>query len=370
MIFVRADGNSRVGLGHLMRCLTIADALREQGEETHFILADSRAQELVICRGYPCTVLETDYSHMEEELPKLEELLSRYQPRFLLLDSYFVTERYLRTLRGKVKRACMDDLFCLREPVELLINYNLYGEELGYRKAFGADTKLLLGSAYVPLRKEFCACSYEVRQQAEQILITTGGGDSYNLAGQILTELLKREEQLSFHVVSGSMNPHLPALQRMAEQYGKIHIHSNVQHMAELMKQCDAAVSAGGSTLYELGAVGVPTVCFSFAENQERLAESFGEKELAVFAGSYLKEGRGLFSLIGSRLAELLADVKLRKALSRRARDLVDGRGAERIAEALLREGNSPDRVAKSRDLGYDLQIADGKDREDCENSG
>lgn len=336
MIFVRADGNSRVGLGHLMRCLTISDALREQGEEVRFILADNGAQELVLRRGYPCMVLETDYDHMEEELPKLEELLLRYQPRFLLLDSYFVTERYLRLLRGRVKLACMDDLFCLHEPVELLVNYNLYGEELGYRRVFGADTRLLLGTAYVPLRKEFRACGYEVRQQAEQVLITTGGSDSYNLAGQILTELLKSERQLSFHVVSGSMNPYLPKLRCMAERHGNIHIHSNVQHMAELMKQCDAAVSAGGSTLYELGAVGVPTVCFSFAENQERLAESFGEKKLALFAGSYLKEGEQLFEGIRGRLTEMLKGVELRRALSSRTRSMLDGLGAERIAEALL----------------------------------
>lgn len=336
MIFVRADGNSSVGAGHLMRCLTIADALRERGEEVHFILADSGGQEPVLHRGYPCTVLETDYSRMEEELPKLEKLLLRYQPRFLLLDSYFVTEQYLRVLRGKVKLACMDDLFYLREPVELLVNYNLYSGELGYREAFGADTRLLLGTSYVPLRKEFRTCGYEVRQKAEQVLITTGGSDSHNLAGQILTELLRYERQISFHVVSGSMNPHLPVLRRMAGQYGNIHIHSNVQNMAELMQQCDAAVSAGGSTLYELGAVGVPTVCFSFAENQERLAESFGEKGLAVFAGSYLKEGDRLFGEIRRRLGEVLEGVELRKTLSRRSRSLVDGLGAERIAEALL----------------------------------
>ena len=336
MICIRADANKKIGMGHVMRCLSIAERLRRMGEQVCFLTADESAAALLRVRGYEVRVLHTDYSHMEEETQSLLEALEELTPRTVLIDSYFVTEKYLEELRRHVRTAYMDDMYAFSYPVDLLVNYNLYGTEFGYREdASLKGTKLLLGPDYVPVREEFTNVAYRVKEQAERVLITTGGSDTYNIAGQLLEEFFRQGSELDFEVVSGAMNPHLSDLKRLAEQHRNLTVHSNVQNMSELMRKCDVAVSAGGSTMYELSAVGVPTLCFSFADNQQRLAESFGEKKLAVYMGNYLADGRQLIRNICAETVRLAENFEERAGLSGRARGLVDGLGAERIADEL-----------------------------------
>lgn len=323
MVVIRADANSKIGMGHVMRCLSVADALLKRGEEVLFVTADDTPVPLLTKKGIPYCVLHTDYADMEAELPKLWNALSELpqgpgvpeaalpqRNTSILVDSYYVTEKYLAALKKRITTIYMDDIYAFSYPVDMLINYNIYGEEMGYEKdAAFADTKLLLGANYVPLREEFSVgagyaqsrkelsaetenvtpAEDRLHQTTEQgrtadggILITTGGSDSFNLAGQLLMEAMKYDalKEKEYHVVSGSLNPHIGELQALAQKHENIHIHCNVTNMAELMAESEVALSAGGSTLYELCAVGVPVIAFSFAENQERLVQTFVKEAL------------------------------------------------------------------------------------------
>lgn len=381
MVVIRADANSKIGMGHVMRCLSVADALLKRGEEVLFVTADDTPVPLLTKKGVPYRVLHTDYADMETELPKLWNALSELpqgpgEPEaalpqrntFILVDSYYVTEKYLAALKKRITTIYMDDIYAFSYPVDMLINYNIYGEEMGYEKdAAFADTKLLLGTKYVPLREEFSAgagygqsrkelsaetenvtpAEDRLHQTAEQgrtadggILITTGGSDSFNLAGQLLMEAMKYDalKTKEYHVVSGSLNPHIGELQALAQKHENIHIHCNVTNMAELMAESKVALSAGGSTLYELCAMGVPVIAFSFAENQERLVQTFVKRGIAQYGGNYRTDGNKMIQNTIAGLETLLEDKNLRSEYRKKARTLVDGRGAERIAEALLSE--------------------------------
>lgn len=381
MVVIRADANSKIGMGHVMRCLSVADALLKRGEEVLFVTADDTPVPLLTKKGVPYRVLHTDYADMEAELPELWEVL-RELPQgaespdaalaqkntSILVDSYYVTEKYLAALKKRITTIYMDDIYAFSYPVDMLINYNIYGEEMGYEKdAAFADTKLLLGTEYVPLREEFSAgagyaqsrkelsaetenvtpAEDRLHQTAEQgrtadggILITTGGSDSFNLAGQLLMEAMKYDalKEKEYHVVSGSLNPHIGELQALAQKHENIHIHCNVTNMAELMAESEVALSAGGSTLYELCAVGVPVIAFSFAENQERLVQTFVKRGIAQYGGNYRTDGNKMIQNTIAGLEKLCGDEALKTEYRRKALQLVDGRGAERIAEALLSE--------------------------------
>ena len=340
MIWIRADANKEIGSGHVMRCLSIAEALRECGEEVCFIVADEAAGVLLSQKGQCFQVLHTTYNQMEAELPILLELLEREAPKLLLLDSYFVTEAYLQKLREYVKVAYLDDIPRFAYPVDMLINYNIYGDALPYRETAAVEgQKLLLGPSYAPLRRQFREVIYEVGSKAEHILITTGGSDKYNLAGQILGAVLSCEEtaDLHYHVVSGAFNPHLPDLQVLAEEHKNVHLYSNVADMAGLMRQCDIAITAGGSTTYELCAIGVPFICFSFVDNQELIVENFYKKQLVAYGGNFLTEGEQFAANVLQALLTLLESKALRQEYSSRERLLVDGQGAVRIAMELKR---------------------------------
>ncbi len=381
MVVIRADANSKIGMGHVMRCLSVADALLKRGEEVLFVTADDTPVPLLTKKGIPYRVLHTDYADMEAELPKLWNALSELpqgpgvpeaalpqKNTSILVDSYYVTEKYLAALKKRITTIYMDDIYAFSYPVDMLINYNIYGEEMGYEKdAAFADTKLLLGTEYVPLREEFSAgagyaqsrkelsaetenvtpAEDRLHQTAEQgrtadggILITTGGSDSFNLAGQLLMEAMKYDalKEKEYHVVSGSLNPHIGELQALAQKHENIHIHCNVTNMAELMAESEVALSAGGSTLYELCAVGVPVIAFSFAENQERLVQTFVKRGIAQYGGNYRTDGNKMIQNTIAGLETLLEDKNLRSEYRKKARTLVDGKGAERIAEALLSE--------------------------------
>lgn len=371
MVVIRADANSKIGMGHVMRCLSVADALLKRGEEVLFVTADDTPVPLLTKKGVPYRVLHTDYADMEAELPGLlcilqeltqraelpEEVLSRMSSQrkdiAILVDSYYVTEKYLAALKKRITTIYMDDIYAFSYPVDMLINYNIYGEEMGYEKdAAFADTKLLLGANYVPLREEFSAGAGYVQSRKELslgaanvtpaeeggILITTGGSDSFNLAGQLLMEAMKYDalKEKEYHVVSGSLNPHIGELQALAKKHENIHIHCNVTNMAELMAESEVALSAGGSTLYELCAMGVPVIAFSFAENQERLVQTFVKRGIAQYGGNYRTDGNKMIQNTIAGLETLLEDKNLRTEYRKKARTLVDGKGADRIAEAII----------------------------------
>ena len=381
MVVIRADANSKIGMGHVMRCLSVADALVKRGEEVLFVTADDTPVPLLTKKGIPYRVLHTDYADMEAELPELLAVLRELTLRAespemvlpqmpsqrvesseealpqrntaILVDSYYVTEKYLAALKKRITTIYMDDIYAFSYPVDMLINYNIYGEEMGYEKdAAFVDTKLLLGANYVPLREEFSAGAGYVQSRkalslgaanvmpAEEggILITTGGSDSFNLAGQLLMEAMKYDalKEKEYHVVSGSLNPHIGELQALAQKHENIHIHCNVTNMAELMAENEVALSAGGSTLYEFCAMGVPVIAFSFAENQERLVQTFVKRGIAQYGGNYRTDGNKMIQNTIAGLETLLEDENLRAEYRKKARTLVDGKGADRIAEAIL----------------------------------
>jgi len=352
MVVIRADANSKIGMGHVMRCLSVADALVKRGEEVLFVTADDTPVPLLTKKGIPYRVLHTDYADMEAELPELLAVLRELTLRAespeaallqrntsILVDSYYVTEKYLAALKSRITTIYMDDIYAFSYPVDMLINYNIYGEEMGYEKdAAFADTKLLLGTEYVPLREEFSAAEQQRTAANCGILITTGGSDSFNLAGQLLMEAMKYDalKEKEYHVVSGSLNPHIGELQALAEKHENIHIHCNVTNMAELMAESEVALSAGGSTLYELCAMGVPVIAFSFAENQERLVQTFVKRGIAQYGGNYRTDGNKMIQNTIAGLETLLENENLRAEYRKKARTLVDGKGADRIAEAIL----------------------------------
>lgn len=376
MIWIRADANEEIGTGHVMRCLSIADALRRRGQRPCFITADERAVPVLERGGQEYRILHSDYRNMEDELPGLLDLIAGGKPDFFLADSYFVTPRYLREVRRSVPAGFLDDLARTDVAADLLVNYNIFADAslygatdgaaaggansvgeadgaAGVANSAGAETagfagassaggaavcgKYLLGTEYVPLRGEFRGVEYSVRERAETVLVTTGGSDKYNLAGQLLKKALAdpHAAELRYLVVSGAYNVHLPELMELEGRHANVHICCNVNNMSELMRESDIAVSAGGSTMYELSAVGVPVICISFVDNQERIVRGFVEKGLACFGGNYLAQGEAVLDGAVSGINRLAADPALRRDYSARLRALVDGKGAERIAEWL-----------------------------------
>lgn len=332
MLIIRADGNARTGAGHLMRCLTIARAVSRRSEtEVLFLCADRDSAGLVWDHGFPAEILGTDYRDMESE--RWERWVSGSGNR-ILVDSYYVTDAYLEGLARYGRVWLMDDLQEHPYPVDGVINYNLFAEKERYAALYeGRTVELCLGSRFVPLREQFRKSDYQVRDEVEDALITVGGGDADNIAEKILDAVYR--EHIVYHVLTGRFHPHFEKWKIRAEQTANLQLHYDVKDMARLMERCDLAITAGGSTVYELAAVGTPFICFACAPNQEALAGYLGRGNIAVNAGVWRRDPVSTLKEIQKGFTRLCADRDLRRRMSDRQRQLADGYGADRLAEIL-----------------------------------
>lgn len=343
MILFRADGNPDIGTGHIMRCLSLADALQEQGGEITFITAESYFQRLIQTRGYPCTVLGTAYDRMEEELSIFLPIIERERPELVILDSYFVTSQYMEAIRNISRLLYIDDLNAFDYPADAVVNYNIYSPELPYPQ----NKTYFLGPQYAPLRKEFQGLSQRnTKDRVENVLVSTGGTDQYHVAlhcAEYLREHLPRENMI-FHLVLGAMNQDAAELERIAEELPFIRLHRQITNMCSLMLQCDAAISAAGTTLYELCACGLPTVTYILADNQIQGAQMFQKAGLMPCAGDIREDAcflERLFELLNS----LADDFAQRQRIAEQMQGAVDGRGAARLAEAILKQSGNTENI-------------------------
>lgn len=352
MLLIRADANKKIGMGHVMRCLTIAEAAKKRGIETCFLTADDGAEILLKERGQAYHILRTDFEDMEGELPTLFEVLSSYvekeavsEPVFLL-DSYQITEQYVEKLgewlsKRNIRLILMEDYGNIPYKADMIINYNIYGVDFSYESN---APKALLGCRYMPLRPEFTRQKYEVKKKVTRLLITTGGSDSYRIAVQLVQQFLT-DTELCIHVVCGKFSESREELALLEKQNENVKIHTDVKKMWELMAECDMAVSAAGTTVYELCAVGVPTICFSFADNQRLPGNTFAKYTDIYYAGDYEKDKKAMFAAILEKTTELCSMSKEdREKMSNRLKSMVDGKGAERIV-AKIWEGGSHEKA-------------------------
>ena len=344
MILFRADGNPQVGSGHIMRCLSLAVAFQDDGQAVVFVTADDCFQAAIRKRGYECIVLHTEYDHMEDELPELLPVLQDIRPRCVLLDSYFVTPDYMAAVKREAPLVYIDDLNAFDYPADLVVNYTLYGGKLAYPQ----NKRYLLGPKYALLRREFRNVPQQhAKEQVKDVLLTTGGADSEHVALRCVQYLWERpEDGTIYHVVLGGMNQDAAEIERLAVGRAHIVLHRNVSDMRSLMLGCDVAVSAGGTTLFELCACGVPTVTYVLADNQIMNAASFEEAGLILNAGD-IRNNHQLLAHIFEHLEALIQDRPLRQHMAERMQAMVDGNGAMYVVGAMARYHVLPENLGR-----------------------
>lgn len=349
LLYFRADANGQIGYGHLMRCLTIAESCEKTGLCPVFVTADEAARGKILDRGFPCLILRTDYRDMESELGKLKTLLADEAP--VVLDSYHLTEHYVETIKENGHLIVwMDDLKEHEYAVDMLINYNVYAKQLAYPADGKTDVSgspagkkndscmYLLGPSYAPVRPSFRRESRTVREKLDTVLVTTGGSDSYGAGAwfaKLLAELLPGTKIL---VVCGPYVERKEELYRLTKQYENVDVIEGCSDLAPVMLQSDLAVAAAGSTLYELCAVGLPSILYYVADNQRPGAEAFAYETGALNFGDIRADGfRAQAAVRLTAALTKLAAASERQKLSDAMHALVDGNGAGRIAEALTK---------------------------------
>ncbi len=337
-IGLRVDANSHIATGHMMRCLSIAAAISKTGAACVFFVADRDAAAFAHEGGHACVVLNSRWDDLEPEAGPLLDALQERGIAKLLVDTYCATPAYLNQLRAGAKVIYIDDLNACRWPADMLINYNIYSDQFDYPRLYqDTGTQLLLGCEYAPLRDEFSGLAPAARDSVKKVLVTTGGTDPHNTAGVLLGQIYERGlfAEIEFHVIAGRLSAHADSLRLLAGKRPGFVVHTDVRRMAELMQSCDLAVTAGGSTLYELCACGLPAVTLSFADNQLYAVKTFDGQGLMPYAGDMREDAAACVEAVLFHLEALINDPARRRQAADSIRLRVDGKGAERIAAAI-----------------------------------
>ncbi len=341
MIFFRADGNSKIGTGHIMRCLSIADALKRNEEESVFIIADDSMQKLISDRGYKTHILSADFKKMADNIEQTIALINNCDARCLIVDSYYVTAEYLSQLKEHIKLVYIDDLAAFAYPVDVLINYNIYADTIDYKRLYTeqgvALPQLLIGTDYVPLRSMFSDITPRpIRETVKDVLISTGGSDPIHLAVDLIRALRTDDkmDKITFHFLIGAMNPDRNEIEQLAGKMDNVVLHCNVSDMKSLICSCDIAVSAAGSTLYEICACGVPLITYVLADNQIKGAKAFEKKAVAFNCGD-IRILKDKAKCIFETIYLLINDRVMRSNMHRNCINAINSCGAEKIVNEI-----------------------------------
>ena len=339
-LLIRADGNAVIGAGHIMRCVSIGNEAKKLGIDVLFVTADKSFLPVLTRNKFRISVLGSEYNKMENVLDEIIAVINEEKPDVMILDSYFATARYMMTLNGIVKLAYIDDVLTFPYPVDTLINYNIYASRENYKRLYYIKNlpKMLLGCSYMPLRDEFQSGKIiKINKQVKNVLFSAGGADPERIALRFVRSIVLNR-QLSdtvFHIILGSFEPDIDEIEEIGLHHHNIVTHSNISCMSELMLQCDLAISAAGSTLYELCACGVPTITYVLDDNQVPGATAFSDLGVMINAGDYLFDSDLIKNII-DKMSNVSSDVLKRLEMQSKGLSIIDGKGAKRIIQEIM----------------------------------
>lgn len=349
LALLRADASAQLGLGHVMRCLTLADALAGQGVRAVFCSRDlpPPLAERLATGGHGLIALSACADQEEEAEEILDHLADAgLCPDLVVCDHYGRDARWQGVMRrtGALVLA-IDDLADRPHDANLLLDPTQGRRAADYAPLLPEGARCLLGPRYALLRPEFAAArpAALARRDAagpvRRLLISLGGSDGENVTGQLLAAMdgmawPGADGGPEVDVVLGPAAPWRDSVARQIAGLGfSARLHHDVRDMADLMSGSDLAIGAAGSTAWERCCLGLPTLMLVLADNQAGIARALGGAGAAVDLG----RAEALDAeLLRRELAGLGADAPRRLAMSQAARAICDGAGAVRVVEALL----------------------------------
>lgn len=357
-VVFRTDSSSAIGSGHVMRCMTLAEALKSRDASVSFVCRElpGHLGAHIVTNGYPVHMVSTDRAlaaatvhdeeyparfdiNWEDDARQTEKYLKQEEPvDWLVVDHYGLDERWHEGMRPRVAHIMVvDDLADRMHDCDLLVDQNYY-DDLGlrYDRLVPEHCRRLLGPEYAMLRPEFAAARRQQRVRdgsINRILIFLGGADPQNVT-QRAAEAIRaiRRPEIAVDIVIGAANPHAERLKTVCRLMSNCTYHYKVDNMAALMAAADLAIGAPGSATWERCCMGLPTIFIATARNEVAIAQAAE----AVGIGSYLGMHYDVTpSMIANEIRTLLADPLTMNAWSEKAASLVDGTGVDRVCRTV-----------------------------------
>jgi UDP-2,4-diacetamido-2,4,6-trideoxy-beta-L-altropyranose hydrolase len=340
-MIVRADGGTRIGAGHIMRCLALVLEWQAMGGKALFVshcdsdalnarIRDAGIEIVTLSASYPDA---SDLAFMQ----RLSQDLAPAGP-WVILDGYHFDTSFQRALKEEGFRLLVIDDTAHQQhyAADIILNQNFGAEALAYQCE--TDTRLLLGTRYALLRPEFnqwLGWQREFPSRVRNILVTMGAADPDNATCFVLRALKRLDlSDVQVKVLAGPAFCHSEELSSISRNDPEaFEIVRNPSNMPDLMAWADAAITAGGSTLWELAFMRLPGAVVILADNQEQ-----GANKLADVGAVYVL-GKTHDPEFFTRLGDFLHNAHRLEEVARISGTLVDGYGAKRVIEAMMQAG-------------------------------
>lgn len=352
--FFRVDASIQIGSGHVMRCLTLAKALREHGIQCSFICREHEGHlgELIKKNGFELFLLSTEigadlqidsglahsswlHCSMDMDAKQTRQVLPE-KVDCLVVDHYALDARWESQMRSVCQKiVVIDDLADRKHDCDILLDQNLGTTETDYSELVPDYCIKLIGPKFALLRPEFAEWrEYSLQRrkypELKHILISMGGVDKNNMTGKILHQLSLSllPDESTITVVMGATAPWLENIKSLAIKmpiFTKVLV--NVENMAELIANCDFVIGAAGATAWERCCLGAPSIILVLAANQKRIAQALVDANLVFFLDEQKINDFKLTNYLN------YSSIKNMIALSS---SLVDGLGVSRVVDVVF----------------------------------
>lgn len=340
MIVFRCNAGPAVGLGHLVRCRALAQALARQGESCVMVgppKSYATAQDAEFIQDW---IEVGEWGSVEQDAARFAEIFRDKSASFAVLDDYRIDADYQKFLVAEGLHWLQFD-GTAKKPLwaDLVANANPAATAEDYRDVLhNPASQLLLGPAYAVLRAEFppVGSLRPAGRPIEQVLVTFGGGDDRGGIEFALSALIENAPvNWRYLVISGNHNPRNPQLADWIEAHarGRVSLLINPDNVAEIMAGCDLAVMAGGTSIYEAASCRLPMVLITIADNQIQQSRAWADAGAALFLGT-LHEVNG--RQLAAAVLKLAAVDSFRRDMALNAGNWVDGKGARRLASKII----------------------------------
>ncbi len=290
-IVFRVDSSTEIGTGHVMRCLTLAEELQQQGAQIRFIsrhmpehirdIMLAKGLESILLTGSTSVTSSNDILHahwlgtsQQADAKDTLRTLSGQVWDWMIVDHYALDVRWESRMRSCADNLMIiDDLADRNHDCDLLLDQNLYeAMEYRYTERVPLGCIQLLGPRHALLRKEFLDERKKLRKRdgtVQQILVFLGGTDPANVTSKVLAALTHKDFSfIHVDVVVGEGNRHKKSIESQCKLLDNIYYHQQIDNIAELMTAADIAIGAGGSSAWERCLLGLPSLVVVVASNQ------------------------------------------------------------------------------------------------------
>jgi UDP-2,4-diacetamido-2,4,6-trideoxy-beta-L-altropyranose hydrolase len=339
-IAIRVDGSSDIGMGHIMRCLALSQALSDRGAKVIFICRKSSPAAIrkIRSNGINCHSIKSA-GNEKADWDASYKILRRENAQALIVDHYGLRYCYhSKTRQAGYKLITIVDQPLLRKYVaDILVNQNVESNPKGYN--FLPETKILFGPRYALLRKQFLNFARRRRNYKNKtkfrVLITLGGADPANQTLKVLKAAVRVPQISNCTVVLGMAFKHGTSIKDFCIKHQQTIPLESPPSMPKLMVGADFAISAAGTTCYELAYMGLPNLALVLAPNQKDIASGLESLGVSKNLGYYSK---ATIRSIRHEIEKLITMPEEMTIMSREGKRLIDGKGSQRLAEEILAE--------------------------------